>query len=345
MDLSPLPRQPEGAPWPTVAWPTSPLPGRVDAARLHAILDRAFEDPAPEDIGETHALLIVQGGRLVLERYAREFGPDSTCRSWSMAKSITQALAGLLVADGKIDIFAPADVPQWRGTGDPRAAITLDQLLRMSSGLAFVEDYSPEHPSDVFEMLYGKGREDMAAFAAAFPLVHPPGSHFAYSSGTTNIVSACLARALGEKGAAFDSFMRERLFGPIGMASADPRFDDAGTFIGSSFCFATPRDFARFGLLYIRDGVWEGRRLLPVGWVDYARTPTFQQAGCLDGPYGAAWWLETAGAGSFSASGYQGQHIMLCPDRDLIIVRNGATPEAAQPTLKAWLADLAALFR
>jgi CubicO group peptidase (beta-lactamase class C family) len=344
MDLPPLPVHPEGVPWPTKAWPHGNLSPKADRGRLEKSLDHALANPSPTDIGETHALLIIQGGRLVLERYAAGFGPEVTCRSWSMAKSITQALTGLLVGDGLLDIHAPADVPQWHAWGDPRAAITLDQLLRMSSGLSFVEDYAPDHPSDVIEMLYGKGREDMAAFAAGFPLAHQPGEHFAYSSGTTNIAAACLGRALGANGRDFEAFMRERLFDPIGATSADPKFDDAGTFIGSSFCFATPRDFARFGLLYMRDGVWDGTRLLPAGWVDYARTPTFQQAGCADGPYGASWWLDMAGPGSFSANGYQGQHIILCPDRDLIIVRHGATPEVAQPTLKTWLADLATLF-
>jgi CubicO group peptidase (beta-lactamase class C family) len=138
--------------------------------------------------------------------------------------------------------------------------------------------------------------------------------------------------------------MRERLFGPLGMASAQPKFDAAGTFIGSSFCFATPRDFARFGLLYLRGGAWDGTRLLPASWVDHARTPTFQQAGCPDGPYGAHWWLDLAGPGSFSANGYQGQYLILCPDRDLIIARNGVTREENQPALQAWLAELAGLF-
>lgn len=138
--------------------------------------------------------------------------------------------------------------------------------------------------------------------------------------------------------------MRERLFAPLGMTSAAPRLDAAGTFIGSSFCFATARDFARFGLLYLRDGVWEDRRLLPEGWVDYARTPTPQQAASEDGPYGAHWWLELAGPGSFSANGYEGQYIVICPDRDLVIVRNGVTAEANKPLVKAWLAELAGLF-
>jgi CubicO group peptidase (beta-lactamase class C family) len=342
MGLAPLPAQPSGTAWPTSDWPAGPLPACVDKDRFAARIDEAFEDPG--DLGETWALVIVQAGALVFERYGQGRSADDTCRSWSMAKSITHALAGILVGDGRLDIHAPADVPEWRAPGDPRAAITLDQLLRMSSGLAFTEAYVPGEPSDVIEMLFGAGQHDVAAFAAAFPLAHPPGSYFSYSSGATNIVSRCLARALGAEGAAFEAFMRERLFAPIGMTSATPRFDDAGTFIGSSFCFAIARDFARFGLLYLRDGRWDGRRLLPEGWVDFARTPTFQQADCVDSPSGAHWWLDLAGPGSFSANGYEGQYIVICPDRALVIVRNGVTAEANQPLVKLWLAELAALF-
>ena len=179
---------------------------------------------------------------------------------------------------GKLDIHAPADVPEWRETpGDPRAAITLDLLLRMSSGLAFREDYVEAQVSDVIEMLFGKGKADVGHFAASFPLEHEPGRFWSYSSGTTNIISRIAARAAGVSGADFEAFMRRRLLDPIGMTSAQPKFDEAGTFIGSSFCYATPRDFARFGLLYLRDGVWDGQRLLPEGWVDYARRPTWQQ--------------------------------------------------------------------
>ena len=167
-------------------------------------------------------------------------------------------------------------------------------MLRMSSGLAFVEDYDPEHPSDVIAMLYGEGKDDVAAYAAAKPLAHEPGRFWSYSSGTTNIVSRCLSRALDAFGPDFEAFMRERLFEPLGMTSAMPKFDAAGTFIGSSFCFCTARDFARFGLLYLRDGVWEGRRILPAGWVDYARTETWRQP-TDDIPYGAHWWLGVGG--------------------------------------------------
>jgi CubicO group peptidase (beta-lactamase class C family) len=341
-DLPPLPIQPAGTPWPTREWAIGPLPAHADRTRLTTLLDRAFSDP--EDLGVTEAVVIIHAGALVLERYGAGRGPDDTCRSWSMAKSLTQALVGILVGDGRLDIFAPADAPEWRGAGDPRAAITVDQMLRMSSGLAFVETYSPDQPSDVIEMLFGKGAGDTAGFAAAFTLAHPPGSFFSYSSGTTNIVSRCLAHGLGAVGPAFEAFVRERLFGPLGMTSPLPRFDEAGTFIGSSFCFATPRDFARFGLLYLRDGVWDGARILPEGWVDYARTPTFQQQGCADGPYGAHWWLGLAGPGTFSANGYQGQYIVVCPDRDLVIVRNGITAEENQPKVQALLNEVAATF-
>ena len=150
---------------------------------------------------------------------------------------------------------------------------------------------------------------------------------------------------MGASGAQFEAFMRERLFDPIGMRSPIPKFDTAGTFIGSSFCFATARDFARFGLLYLRGGIWEGRRLLPEGWVDYARTPTFQQpGGAPDGPYGAHWWLDMAGPGSFSANGYDGQFTVCVPDLDLVVVRHGAS-EAQKTAVKAWVADVVACFR
>lgn len=343
--LIPLPSQPAGTPWPTKEWPTGDIPRNADDAKLAALLDHAFAGEAPADLGETHALVIVQGGRLIHERYRAGFGPDATCPSWSKAKSITQALVGILVGDGKIDIHKPVDVPEWRETpGDRRRAITLDQLLRMSSGLAFREDYVEAQVSDVIEMLFGKGKDDVAHFAASFPLEHAPGTFWSYSSGTTNIISRCAARAAGVSGPAFEAFMRERLLDAIGMTSALPKFDAAGTFIGSSFCYATPRDFARFGMLYLRDGMWEGKRILPEGWVDYARTPTWQQP-TDSGPYGAQWWIGAGGPGSFSANGYEGQFTVVCPDLDMVIVRHGKTPAEQSNNVKAWLKGIADCFR
>jgi CubicO group peptidase (beta-lactamase class C family) len=336
--LTPLPAQPADTPWPTTGWPTARLPADHP---VQAVIERGYAPEALEPIGEHQALVIVHRGRLVFERYGEGFGPDVTTRSWSMAKSITQALAGLAVMDGKLDIHAPAAVPEWREAGDPRAAITPDHLLRMASGLQWREVYLSDQPSDVIPMLFGEGQDDTARFAASFPLAQPPDTHFYYSSGTTNIVSRLVADAVGVHGEAFHAFMRERLFGPLGMTSADPRFDAAGTFIGSSYCFCTPRDFAKFGLLYLRGGLWGGRRLLSAEWVDYART--HWGTDLEDDPYGAHWWLDIAGLGSFSANGFEGQYIVCCPDRDLIIVRNGVTPGPKLP-MKTWLREIAEAF-
>ncbi|HEY4344176.1 MAG TPA: serine hydrolase [Parvibaculum sp.] len=342
--LPPLPRQPAGTPWPTKEWPVGEIPKSADGVKLQALLDHAFAKAAPADLGETHAAVIVQGGKLVHERYWTGFGPEVTCPSWSKAKSITQALVGILVGEGKLDIQARADVPEWKGAGDKRAAITLDQLLRMSSGLAFREDYVEAGVSDVIEMLFGKGKDDVGHFAASFPLEHQPDGFWSYSSGTTNIISRIVKEAAGVSGESYEAFMRARLLDIIGMRSAQPKFDEAGTFIGSSFCYATPRDFARFGLLYLRDGVWEGKRILPEGWVDYARTPTWQQP-TDSGPYGAQWWIGTGGPGSFSANGYEGQFTVICPDIDMVIVRHGKTAAEQGNNVKAWLKDIADCFR
>jgi len=345
--LPPLPSQPRDVAWPTAEWPEGPPPAGLAKTRFAELLDQAFAAKATPRLGETHALVIVQGGKIVHEQYGEGFGPDQTYPSWSKAKSITHALVGIAVGDGKLDVMAPADAPEWRGADDPRGAITLDQLLRMSSGLQWLEEYLPDRPSDVITMLFGEGKDDVAAFAAGFPLAHAPGRPWYYSSGTTNIVARALGRAIGAEGAAFEAFMRARLFDPIGMKSPIPKFDAAGTFIGSSFCFCTARDFARFGLLYLRDGVWDGRRIVPEGWVDYARTPTAQAAGVAEteGRYGAHWWLDLGGPGSFSANGYDGQYTVCVPDLDLVLVRHGATPLELKDELKAWIGDVVDCFR
>lgn len=265
---------------------------------------------------------MIHRGLLVRERYAEELGPGSTLPSWSMAKSILHALVGLLVREGRLDPAAPAALPPWRGAGDARAAITLDHLLRMESGLAFREVYDDRSGSDVIEMLFGRGQEDVAAFAASFPLAHPPGTFHSYSSGDSNLVAWAVKRVLGP-GEATRAFLEKELLARIGMRSAKPRFDASGTFIGSSFVFATARDFARFGLLYLRGGLWEGERVLPAQWIDYARTPT--SAPPCPGDYGAHWWLSLDGSGTYSANGFQGQYTVCSPERDLVVVRLGVS--------------------
>jgi CubicO group peptidase (beta-lactamase class C family) len=275
------------------------------------------------------AVLAVQAGRVVHEWYAEGVDADTTLISWSMAKSITQALVGFAVDDGRLDLHGPAPVPEW--ADDERSAVTVDQLLRMCPGLAFREDYVDEQVSDVQAMLFGEGKDDMAAFAAAFPLEHEPGTVFNYSSGTTNI----LARIVGDL---YDvgELLRDRLFHPLGMTSAVPKFDAAGTFVGSSYVYATARDFARFGQLYL-DG---GRDVLSSAWVDYARTASPVPVEPGEQPYGAHWWLFPAIEGSFAAQGCEGQRILVVPDRDLVVVRLGKTPVELKPALDEWLVAL-----
>ena len=226
---------------------------------------------------------------------------------------------------GRLSVLNSAAVPEWAGDGDPRGAITLDQLLHMTSGLRFVEDYVDDAVSDVIKMLFRPGAEDTGAFAATFPLEHPPDTIANYSSGTSNIVSRMIRDMVGPHDA-YGRFLRSELFDRLGMASATPRFDRSGSWIASSFCFCTPRDFARFGLLYLRNGVWDGQRLLPEGWVDHARTPAPVQPSDTEYGYGAHWWLLGDDLGTFFASGYLGQFVFVVPALDLIVVRNGQTP-------------------
>ena len=280
----------------------------------------------------TLAEVVIHGGEVVHEAYGPDTGPDTTLISWSTGKSVTHALVGIAVRKGLLDVDAPAPVPEW--AGDERRAITVRHLLHMTSGLRFVEDYVDDSISHCIDMLFGAGQADVAAYAAALPLDHPPDSVFNYSSGTTNIVSRIVGQAVGGGEAGMRSFMEEELFGPLGMTSADPRFDTAGTFVGSSFLYCTARDFARFGQLYLGDGLWEGRRILPDGWVDFARTPAPAPVDEEFG-YGAHWWLwdRHGFPGTFAAHGYEGQYVIVLPEHDAVVVHLGKTDASVRDRL------------
>jgi len=240
----------------------------------------------------------------------------------------------MLVGDGLVDLEARADVPAWGGPGDPRRDITVADLLAMRDGLAFAEEYEDAETSDVIQMLYGPGRADMAAFAADRTLVAPPGTRFNYSTGTSMVLSGVVARVLGP-GGPYRSYLDERLFGPVGMASATAGFDDAGTWVAGSTVHATARDFARFGLFYLRDGVWGGRRLLPEGWVDSGRTP--RSVDPDDGNlFGHHWWTRADSFGTFWAAGHDGQFVDVVPALDLVLVRLGRTGSDRMPAVRAW---------
>lgn len=327
------------------------------------VLDEMFARP-PEQ-GTSLAFVARRGGETIVERYghqaANEFEPEktidatSTLLSWSMAKSITHAAVGLLVADGLLDVDAPAPVPEWEDTR--KAEITLLNLLEMRSGLHFVEEYVDDvdgEKSNCLEMLFGGTDPSFAHYAAMQPLDHSPGEVFNYSSGTTNIVCRIIGDIVvggpgGDPDArrtAIEEFLRTRLFEPAGMSSATATFDDAGDFVGSSYVYATALDFARFGELYLHDGVGDlgrGDRILPAGWTEQARTWSGHDDDSGLG-YGRHFWLWPGFPGSFACSGYEGQFIVVLPDRDLVMVHLGKTVIAHNPGLRMRLVRLAELL-
>ena len=308
------------------------LPPEIDSEKLNGALDEAFSEPDPHRLGRTRAVVVVYNGRIIAERYAAGFSHDTPLIGWSMTKSVMNALVGILVRQGKVSLQDNALVPEWCEPGDPRRRITLDQLLRMTSGLRFAEDYT--NPlKDAIYMLLGTG--NASAFAINKPLETEPGSKWYYSSGTSNIIARILRDAVGGSDTNYFAFPHRELFNRIGMHSAIIEPDAAGIFVGSSFMYATARDWARFGLLYLQDGVWSGERILPEDWVEYTLKPTREAP---NEEYGAHFWLKIpqnfyAGIDQISslpvdtyfALGVEGQAITIIPSRELVVVRLGLT--------------------
>ena len=322
------PEQPDGVAWPTEEWPTGEPSGDIDANKVDAIVKKSFADDGSGD--KIDAILVVQGGRLVVEEY-NGWDPEVAHNSWSMAKSINSALVGILVGQGKLDIWNPVDAPEWKGD-DPRAKITLDDLLRMSSGLEWEESYS-DADADVIKSL---GSDlDRAHYTADKPLVHKPGTFWAYSTGTANLISRSVAQQVGY-GEKLTGWADDELFAPLGITSVEHMLDPNGLISGGSWMNMTPQDFARFGLLYARDGVWDGRRILPAGWVDYSRMPTPTMD---EGRYGAQWWLDPERPDLFYANGFDGQSIGVAPGKDLVIVVLSKAPNGRNEQVSTDLYD------
>jgi CubicO group peptidase (beta-lactamase class C family) len=310
----------------------------VDLDQLNVTLDWAFSEPDPEHLRRTRAVIIVHKGRIIGERYAPGFDKDTPLMGWSMTKSVMNALAGILVGEGKLSLTDQVSAPEWQEPNNGRHNITLDHLLHMNSGLDFDENYT--NPlADVTYMLLRV--PDTAAYAASKQLVANPGTRWRYSSGTTNILSRFVRLTVGESN--YLSFPHRALFKPLGMHSAVMEPDASGTFVGSSFMYATARDWAKFGQLYLQDGLWQGKRILPEGWIDYTTTPAPQAP---HQQYGAHFWLKipmefTSGVYSdrlpddaFHAVGHEGQFVTVVPSRDLVIVRLGLSRFAS-----AWQHD------
>lgn len=312
---------------PNQPWPLGEAVTAEKSPALEVVLDKWFQDPDPANPRRTRAIIVIKDGQIIAEQYGEGFSKDTLFQGWSMTKSVINALLGILVQQGKLDIYAPAPVPEWQSSDDPRKAITIDQLIRMSSGLEFNEDYG-DLTDGVTQMLYNQG--DMAAYAAAKPLEATPDAVWNYSSGTANILSRIIRDTIGGDVTDYWAFPQEALFHRIGMNSAIMEPDASGTFVGSSYMYTTARDWARFGLLYLQDGVWNGERILPEGWVDYSRTPTPPSLG----EYGGMWWLNASAAGKpetqewpgmpedlYYASGHDGQDVVIFPSQNMIVVR------------------------
>ena len=278
-------------------------------------------------------MVVVHNGEIVAERYAAGFDQQTPQLGWSLAKGITNALVGIAIGQGKLSLVENALLPEWREPDNARAAITVGNLLQMMSGLDFKEDYDSPL-SDVRRMLFLEF--DAAAFAASRDLIHRPGTVWRYSGADLVILNRVLRLRYSAGDIDYLDMPNRELFQPLGMTTALLELDPSGTFMGSSFAYASARDWARLGMLYLQDGVWNGRQVLPQGWVRYSTTPTVASGGV----YGAHLWRTIPSVDSCSSStlpedaffmlGFDGQMIAVVPSYRLVAVRLGLTrPQAA----------------
>jgi CubicO group peptidase (beta-lactamase class C family) len=298
------------------------------SAELEVALNRAFAEPAAPPYRRVKAIVILHDGKLVAERYADGYTTETPILGYSLAKSVTNALIGILVRQKKLSVEQRAPVAAWEHASDPRREITIDALLRMSSGLAIEESDTGLDP--VSRMLFLE--PDMAGFAERAQLKAVPGATWEYTSGNTLILSRIIRDAVGGHAQEVAEFARRELFEPLGITTATIEFDSTGTPVGSIYVLASARDWARFGELYLNDGIVNGQRILPEGWVSYSALPT------LASDYGAGFWTNRGAhangakrieAGmpedAFYGSGNLGQRVVIIPSERLVIVRLGLT--------------------
>jgi CubicO group peptidase (beta-lactamase class C family) len=314
----------------TVAWPlgdilSDSLPAGVNGEAIRAAIEEGFEET---DLGKpknTLAIVVVYDGQIVGERYADGVTKDSPLMGWSMTKSFTNALIARLVLDSRLTLEDPAPVSEWQS--DERKDITLNHLMQASSGLEWDESYfAPGHFHNMF-----MHSDDKGAYAAAQKLKYPIGTHWEYSSGTTNMLSRIIRQTIGD--ADYPKFAYENFFYKIGMFHTLIEPDASGTFVGSSYGYASARDWARFGLLFLNNGMLHGERILPEGWAKYSATPA---PAAPKGEYGAQFWLN-AGAkdnpqncyhpglpnDEYGAEGFEQQNVFIIPSKKLVLVRLG----------------------
>lgn len=331
----PMPLKLTATPVDSLVWPygsriSDSLPQLVDFIKLKETVDDAFTEKEGEVKLNTRGVVIAYKDQLIYERYADGFTNATPQMGWSMSKSITNALVGILVKEGKLDVNKSAPVSQWSNPDDPRHEITLNHLMRMISGLDWEENYGK--PSSATRMLFTS--HDMGEYTASLPLEAQPGDYWEYSSGTTNLISKIVKETTGDD---YLNFVNRELFAKLGITSVVWEKDESGTLVGSSFMWASPRDWANLGLLFLHDGIWNGERILPEGWVEYSSTQT-QPA--VRG-YGAQFWLNVAVNGRkeypdapddmFSMEGFEDQRVFIIPSKQLVVVRLGQTADEHFP--------------
>ena len=315
----------------TIDWPYGDRPVKAFPSNINKDhLDKAVTDVMNEtsENGKpafTRAVIVLYDGNIIAEQYAPGFDKNTVMLGWSMSKSLTGAMAGILVNQNKLSVDDPAPVAVWANT--EKRNITIKTLLQQTTGLDFTENYT--RPSSVTKMLFRKG--DMAAYAASLPLKYQPGTVFNYSGGNSNILSSIIRHVVGEKDYAW--FPYRELFYKINAYSFLLEPDASGTYIASSYSYATARDFARFGLLYYNNGLWNGQQILPVNWVKESVQPSNADE---RKHYGYQFWLNgyddidstkrwfpDVPADMFFCDGYGGQDVYIIPSKNLIVVRLG----------------------
>ena len=304
----------------------------VNSAALEAALDWAFNDAGLARPQYTRGVVAVHRGKIIAERYAPGFGPHTPQISWSMGKSIAATLIGVLIQDGMLRLDQPAPVPEWQDVRDPRRAIRIRDLLRMSSGLDFDNfgldpgssyNAANEHFRIYFDAVH------VSAHSVYQPLRFEPGTVWRYRNSDPLTLMYVARRALESRGEDFLTFPQRRLFDPLGMRSMVLETDAWGNFIITGYDYGSSRDWARLGLLYLQNGMWQGKRMLPERWVEFVTTPA---PGDPSNGYGGLFWLNRGGAmprvpaDAYWAAGYMGQRTMIIPSRDLVVVRHGPSP-------------------
>lgn len=336
----------------------------VSREALARQVDELFTGPdsgpnIDRDLGETRAVIVMYRGEVVAERYAEGFTAETRQIGWSMSKTVTGLLIGMLVADGRLALDDPAAVDAWQRSGDPRGEITLRHLMQMRSGLRHSEGAEPAYESSEVRMMYLDGRDDMAAWAEAQPLEFEPGSHFQYSTATSMILADIATDAIApdastaaQRQRAMASFLDARLAVPLGLDTLTGEYDAAGTLVGGSSIWASARDWAQIGEFLRNGGSVAGAQIVPRGWVDFMRTPSPAAP-----DFGAHLWLnrdsgtdrdfmfhDRAPDTAFELAGYLGQYVIVSPEQGLTVVRLGVTESEDRPALVDELADIFALY-